>query len=187
MNGVEVVVRGKNVEITDSVRDYVTRKLAKLERFFHNILNAVVHFHLERGLVKVEVTMSASGIVIRGESDGPDWRTAFDAVIDKLERQIKKHKEKLKRKGALRKEEVEVVEVGGLSAAESSEEESESELGEIVKTKEFVLRPMSLEDAILQMEFLGHNFFVFKDLDEERVKVVYKRKDGNYGLIDLVY
>lgn len=187
MSSVEVVVRGKNLEVTDSVRDYVTRKLAKLERFFHNILDAVVHFYLERGLIKVEVTMSASGIVIRGESSGPDWRTAFDAVIDKLERQIKRHKEKLKKKGALRKEEVESMETGEFALVESGKEASEPGPGEIVKTKEFVLRPMSLEDAILQMEFLGHNFFVFKDLDEERVKVVYKRKDGNYGLIDLVY
>jgi putative sigma-54 modulation protein len=184
---VEVVVRGKNLEVTDSVRDYVTRKLAKLERFFHNIIDAVVHFYLERGLIKVEVTMSASGIVIRGESNGPDWRTAFDAVIDKLERQIKKHKEKLKKKGALRKEEVESMETGEFAFVEPEKEASEPGPGEIVKTKEFVLRPMSLEDAILQMEFLGHNFFVFKDLDEQRVKVVYKRKDGNYGLIDLVY
>jgi putative sigma-54 modulation protein len=183
----EVVVRGKNLEVTDLVRDYVTRKLAKLERFFHNILDTVVHFYLERGLVKVEVTMSASGIVIRGESSGPDWRTAFDAVIDKLERQIKRHKEKLQKKGALRKEEVENVETGEFVLAEPGKETSEPGPGEIVKTKEFVLRPMSLEDAILQMEFLGHNFFVFKDLDEQRVKVVYKRKDGNYGLIDLVY
>jgi putative sigma-54 modulation protein len=108
-------------------------------------------------------------------------------VIDKLERQIKRHKEKLKKKGALRKEELESVETGEFALVESGKEASEPGPGEIVKTKEFVLRPMSLEDAILQMEFLGHNFFVFKDLDEERVKVVYKRKDGNYGLIDLVY
>lgn len=178
----EIIVRGKNVEVTEPIRNHVTRKLAKLERFFKRILDATVHFYSERGRVKVEVTMTASGVVLRGEGDGPDWRTAFDEVLDKLERQVKRHKEKLERKGLLKKEELPALE--GMSGGMGQEE---AVADRVVKTKEFVLRPMSLEDAILQMELLGHTFFVFKDLDKERVQVVYKRKDGNYGLIDLVY
>lgn len=178
----EIVVRGKNIEITDFIRDHVTKKLAKLERFFKRILDVTVHFYSERGRIKVEVTMTASGVVLRGEGEGPDWRTAFDEVLEKLERQVKRHKEKLERKGLLRKEElVTLEEIPG----ETEEEMKVSD--RVVKVKEFVLRPMSLEDAILQMELLGHTFFVFKDLEREKVQVVYKRKDGNYGLIDLVY
>lgn len=178
----EIVVRGKNVEITEFIRDHVTKKLAKLERFFKRILDATVHFRAERGRIRVEVTMTASGVVLRGEGEGPDWRTAFDEVLDKLERQVKRHKEKLERRGLLRKEElVALEEIPG------EEEKEISVTDRVVKVKEFVLRPMSLEDAILQMELLGHTFFVFKDLDKDKVQVVYRRKDGNYGLIDLVY
>ncbi|MBC7216636.1 MAG: ribosome-associated translation inhibitor RaiA [Candidatus Caldatribacterium sp.] len=178
----EIVVRGKNVEVTELIRDHVTKKLAKLERFFKRILDATVHFYSERGRIRVEVTMTASGVVLRGEGEGPDWRTAFDEVLEKLERQVKRHKEKLERRGLLKKEELVALE--GIPG----EEERETTIADrVVKVKEFVLRPMSLEDAILQMELLGHTFFVFKDLDKEKVQVVYKRKDGNYGLIDLVY
>ncbi|MGQ9623310.1 MAG: ribosome hibernation-promoting factor, HPF/YfiA family [Candidatus Caldatribacteriaceae bacterium] len=176
----EVIVRGKNLEITEPIRSHVTKKLAKLERFFKRILDATVHFYSERGRAKVEVTMTASGVVLRGEGEGPDWRTAFDEVLEKLERQIKRYKEKLERKGLLKKEELVALEEG-------EREEKSTIANRVVKTKEFVLRPMSLEDAILQMELLGHTFFVYKDLDKDKVQVVYKRKDGNYGLIDLVY
>lgn len=178
----EIVVRGKNVEITEFIRDHVTKKLSKLERFFKRILDATVHFYSERGRIRVEVTMTASGVVLRGEGEGPDWRTAFDEVLEKLERQVKRHKEKLEQRGLLKKEElVALEEIPGEEAKETTITDR------VVKVKEFVLRPMSLEDAILQMELLGHTFFVFKDLDKEKVQVVYKRKDGNYGLIDLVY
>ncbi|MEN3184628.1 MAG: ribosome-associated translation inhibitor RaiA [Atribacterota bacterium] len=178
----DIVVRGKNVEITEFIREHVTKKLAKLERFFKRILDATVHFYEERGRIRVEVTMTASGVVLRGEGEGPDWRTAFDEVLEKLERQVKRHKEKLERRGLLRKEELVALE-----GVQEEEERETSITDRVVKVKEFVLRPMSLEDAILQMELLGHTFFVFKDLDKEKVQVVYKRKDGNYGLIDLVY
>lgn len=177
----EVIVRGKNVEITEPIRNHVTKKLTKLERFFRHIFDATVHFYSERGRVKVEVTMTASGVVLRGEGEGPDWRTAFDEVLEKLERQIKRYKEKLERKGLLKKEELVTLEGG------EEREEEPTIANRVVKTKEFVLRPMSLEDAILQMELLGHTFFVYKDLDKDKVQVVYKRKDGNYGLIDLLY
>jgi len=169
------------VEITTSIQDYVTKKLSKLERFFHRLLDATVNFRLERGRVKVEVTLSASGVIIRGEGIGSEWRSAFDEVMDKLERQVKKYKEKLERRGVLKKE--------GLVVGEMVEEVKGSEvvLDKIVRVKEFVLRPMSVEDAILQMELLGHSFFVFKDIDRDKVQVVYRRGEGDYGLIDPIY
>ena len=175
-----IVVQGRNMEISEVRRNYVTKKLSKLERFFDRLMDATVNFTLERGRVKVESTLTASGVVIRAEAVGPDWRSALDEVMDKLERQVKKYKERLGRRGVLKKE----------TMAEFGEIEKEEALplvDKIARVKEFVLRPMSIEDAILQMELLGHTFFIFKDLDKDKVQVIYKRDDGSYGLIDPIY
>ena len=86
----EVVVRGKNIDVDDLMRDYVTKKLSKLDKFFHKLIDATVVFSLVRGRIKSEVTMTASGIVLRAEGEGPDWRTSFETVDDKLERQVKR-------------------------------------------------------------------------------------------------
>ncbi|MGQ9747308.1 MAG: ribosome hibernation-promoting factor, HPF/YfiA family [Candidatus Caldatribacteriaceae bacterium] len=179
----EVVVRGRNVEISQTIQDYVTKKLTKLERFFSRLMDAMVNFRSERGRIKVEVTLAASGITIRAEEFGPDWRSSFDGVMEKLERQVKRYKERLERRGVLRKEEPVALE----TLPELEPEVSEKAPDQVVRVKEFVLRPMSVEDAILQMELLGHTFFVFKNLDKDKVQVVYRREDGNYGLIDPIY
>ncbi|HXL01522.1 MAG TPA: ribosome-associated translation inhibitor RaiA [Candidatus Atribacteria bacterium] len=176
-----IVVRGKNIEISETMRNYVTKKLSKLERFFDRLMDATVNFTLERGRIKVESTLTASGIVIRGEAVGSDWRSALDEVMDKLERQVKRYKERLGKRGVLRKEAVVEFE------REEVEEPALPPVDKVARVKEFVLRPMSIEDAILQMELLGHTFFIFKDLDKDKVQVVYKREDGNYGLIDPIY
>ncbi len=176
-----IVVRGRNIEISEVMRNYVTKKLSKLERFFDRLMDATVNFTLERGRIKVESTLTASGIVIRGEAVGPDWRSALDEVMDKLERQVKRYKERLGKRGVLRREAVVEFE------KEEVEEPALPPVDKVARVKEFVLRPMSIEDAILQMELLGHTFFIFKDLDKNKVQVVYKREDGNYGLIDPIY
>ena len=180
----EVLVRGKNIDVDDIMRDYVTKKLSKLDKFFHKLIDATVVFSLVRGRIKSEVTMTASGIVLRAEGDGPDWRTSFEMVDDKLERQVKRYKEKLARRGALKSSEAVTAELGEMLAMQENEDNI---AGKLVRTKEFVLRPMTVEDAILQMELLSHTFFVFKDMDKNKVQVLYKRNDGNYGMIDPVY
>ncbi|HSV31588.1 MAG TPA: ribosome-associated translation inhibitor RaiA [Atribacteraceae bacterium] len=181
----EVIIRGENIDVQDKMRDYVTGKLTKLERFFHRLIDTTVTFRLERGRVKAEAMTTASGIVIRGEGIGPDWRSAFDMVVDKLERQIKKYKGKLEGRGALRAGEV--FALGTEKSLLSSPSEEDTRVGEVVRTKKFVLRPISMEDAVLQMEMLGHSFFIYKDMDQDKVQVLYKRSDGDYGLIDPVY
>ncbi len=180
----EVIVRGKNFDVDDIMRDYVTKKLSKLDKFFHKLIDASVVFSSVRGRIRSEVTMTASGIVLRAEGEAPDWRTSFDAVDDKLERQVKRYKEKLARRGALKSSEALTAELGEMPMTVETEGKA---TGQLVRTKEFVLRPMTVEDAILQMELLGHTFFVFKDMDKNKVQVLYKRNDGNYGMIDPVY
>ncbi len=183
----DIIVKGTNMDVQESMREYVTSKLTKLERFFHRLIDTTVTFRMERGRVKVEATTTASGIVIRGEAIAHDWRTAVDSVMDKLERQVKKYKGKLEGRGALKASEIPPPEAVSSSLIPSSEKSDEEEEGEVVRTKEFVLRPMSVEDAILQMEMLGHSFFIFKDMDKDKVQVIYKRSDGDYGLIDPIY
>jgi len=183
----DIIVKGINMDVQESMREYVTGKLSKLERFFHRLIDTTVAFRMERGRVRIEATTTASGIVIRGEATAQDWRTAVDAVMDKLERQVKKYKGKLEGRGALKAGEIQPPGAVPSSLIPPAEEEGEEEGGEVVRTKEFVLRPMSVEDAILQMEMLGHSFFIFKDMDKDKVQVVYKRADGDYGLIDPIY
>jgi putative sigma-54 modulation protein len=175
-----ITVSGKNMEITDALRSTVEKKFSKLERYFNPEVEAHVRFRVEKNKsvskIKeiIEVTIPFNGVILRGEEANEDMYTSIDLVIDKLERQIRRQKTRLEdrnRGDSLRYQYItELV------------EEPRDEL-KIVKTKRFAVKPMSSEEAVLQMELLGHSFFVFKDADSEEVNVVYKRKDGNYGLI----
>ncbi|MGE5628713.1 MAG: ribosome hibernation-promoting factor, HPF/YfiA family [Solirubrobacterales bacterium] len=177
----KITVSGKNMEITPALRGAVEKKLSKLERFFNPNVEAHVTFSVEKNksLQKskqvIEVTIPFNGVILRGEEATEDMYASIDLVVDKLESQIRKQKTKLERKthgDSLRYQYIPDV-----------EEDTKNEL-QIVRTKRFAIKPMSSEEAVLQMELLGHSFFVFKDSDSEEVNVVYKRKDGNYGLIE---
>ncbi|WP_409290510.1 ribosome hibernation-promoting factor, HPF/YfiA family [Peribacillus sp. SCS-37] len=182
-------VRGENIEVTQALRDYVEKKIGKLERYFNDTPNANVHVNLKvynDKSTKVEVTIPMSDLVLRAEESNGDMYAAIDLITDKLERQIRKHKTKVNRK---------VREKGGIqdmfvsreSEAEASaavvDLEDDNEL-EVVRNKRFDLKPMDSEEAILQMNMLGHSFFVFTNAETNVTNVVYKRNDGRYGLIE---
>lgn len=170
----KLVIQGKNFQVTDDVLKYAEKRLSTVEKFFDNIQELNTIISKERGNIKVEVTLSASGTVIRGESRTPDVFSSIDDVVDKLKRQIKKYKERFierRREAAKEKKFERTVEV----------EEGEPR---IVKVKRFILKPMDEEEAIMQMELLGHNFFVFLNSRTDKFNVIYKRTDGNYGLIE---
>lgn len=169
-------VQGKNFQVTDDILKYAEKRLSTVEKFFDNIQELNTIISKERGNIKVEVTLSASGTVIRGESRTPDVFSSIDDVVDKLKRQIKKYKERfIERRREAAKEE---------KRFERSTEEFEEEEPKIVKVKKFILKPMDEEEAIMQMELLGHNFFVFLNSRTDKFNVIYKRTDGNYGLIE---
>lgn len=168
----------KNVNITENLQEYAERKLSKLSRFFDNIENIEVVFSEEdwkdgSKRHRVEVTLRANGKIIKASEANQDFRSSVDLVIDKLEAQLKKLKEKLVDK------ERRAESIRGILTEETQEEEKP----EVVKVKRFLLKPMDLEEAILQMELLGHDFFIFRDAETDKIEVVYKRKDGKYGLI----
>ncbi|AAO34966.1 hypothetical protein K144313037_01580 [Clostridium tetani] len=171
-----ITVTGKNIEITNALRNVVEKKLEKLDKYFKPDVEAQVTLSVEKNRQIIEVTIPFNGVILRGEEANEDMYASIDLVIDKLERQIRKQKTKLQKRmhgDSLRFQFIPDYE------GDKFKEESK-----IVKTKRFAIKPMSSEEAVLQMELIGHNFFVFESADTGEVNVVYKRKDGNYGLIE---
>ena len=181
-------IRGQQIDVTEALKDYVDKKLSRLEKYFDAPPTSEGYATLSviRGLHTVEVTIPLPGVVLRAEDRSDDMYASIDAVVDKLERQIRKHKTKLSRKfrqeGGLKTLFVENGAATG-SVAVEQEEYDEDEL-EVVRTKRFTMKPMDVEEAILQMNMVGHSFFVFTNIDSQEVNVVYKRDDGKYGLIE---
>ncbi len=180
--GMEITIKGKNVEVTKALRDYAEKKVSKIQRFFEgDMIDAQVTMGIEKGLHIVEVTMQINGLLLRGEEKTGDMYASVDGAVDKIERQIRKYKTRINRR--LRQIGTHLVEAAftpdGPEVAEEAEEEAR-----IVRTKRFAMKPMSVQEAVMQMELLGHDFYVFSNAETEEVNVVYRRKDGNYGLIE---
>jgi putative sigma-54 modulation protein len=176
-------VRGENIEVTPAIRDYVEKKISKLERYFTEAPEAKVNVNLrfnQDKTSKVEVTIPLPNLVLRAEETNIDMYAGIDLISDKLERQIRKHKTKVNRKF---REKGDFPVTFATSENADLVETDEDDL-ELVRTKRFDLKPMDSEEAILQMNLLGHNFYVFNNSDTNRTNVVYKRKDGRYGLIE---
>ena len=168
---------GRNLEITDAMRSYAEDKLDKLDRFFENIVDVKVimsYNHKSGGgtPARVEVQLNVPHGIVRAEEDGVDTYAAVDLVLDKLERQLKRFKG---RSIAKRQQDAPLP---------LPEDEQEEEAPEIVRIKNHVLRPMSPEDAAMQMDALGHDFYMFRNFETEAINVIYLRYDGNYGLIE---
>lgn len=178
-------VRGENIEVTPALREYVEKKLSKLERYFDNEVDATAHVNLKYyndQESKIEVTIPMPHLVLRAEEHHEDMYAAIDLVTDKLERQIRKHKTKVNRK--LREQQVDTKYLIHSGNGEADLQKEDDDELEVVRTKRFNLKPMDSEEAILQMNMLGHNFFVFTNAETNRTNVVYRRKDGKYGLIE---
>jgi putative sigma-54 modulation protein len=176
-------IRGERIEVTEALREYVEKKLGRLERYFEAPPTSEVTVTLSviREKQSVEVTIPLTGVLLRAEEKSDDMYASIDLVVDKLERQIRKHKTKANRK--VRKEAgfKNLFKDDIVTPAHLIEEEDDYE---VVRTKRFTLKPMDIEEAILQMNMVGHNFFVFANSDSSQVNVVYKRADGKYGLIE---
>lgn len=179
----KVIVRGENVEVTDAMREYVDKKIDKLNRYLSDEVNATAHVNVkvyQDKSTKVEVTIPLPYLTLRAEETNVDMYAGVDGVTDKLERQIRKHKTKVNRKS--REKGFKGVDFSGEVLNDSDTETSADEKLDIVRSKHFSLKPMDSEEAVLQMELLGHDFFIYEDEDQQ-VSVVYRRDDGRYGLI----
>lgn len=173
-----ITVTGKNIEVTDALRDNVMRKISKLDKYFNPVVEAQVTLSVQKNHHIIEVTIPFDGVILRGEVSTDDMYTSIDSVLDKIEKQIRKHKTRLERK--LRENPFKFMN----NFPGESDTEEEQYNPSIVKTKKFAIKPMPVDEAVLQMDLLGHNFFVFLNGETEEVNVVYKRKDGRYGLIE---
>lgn len=172
----KIKIHARNITLTDALKDTVDKKILKLEKYFDDNVEAKVTLKVEKSRQIVEVLIPFNGVVLRGEESTENMYKSLDLVEEKLEGQIRKYKTKLKRN-----------EYNSLKFAQIEKEvavDEEVEDKRIVKTKKFDVKPMSADEAVLQMELVGHNFFVFRDGDTNEISVVYKRKDGHYGLIE---
>ena len=186
----EYIIKGRNVDLNDKIKEYSEKKIKdRVEKFLDRTTKIEVKFQLEKNpriseSKEVEVTVFASGSVIRVTDTGSDFFEAIDRAAGKLERQIKKYREKLVERGRRNNaREAASGDIGKLITGESKNIEDKIRES-IVKTKTFILKPISPEEAVIQMELLGHDFFVFINSETERTAVVYRRKDTNYGLIE---
>ena len=173
----DIIVRGSKLEITSAMESYAKEKIGKLEKYLEDSSNAKatvlakIHGHLHI----VEVTIPLKNLILRAEETKKDFYAAVDVVIDKLERQIRKNKTRITAK---KNKEAKDFAYDYLQSIEEEPEEK------IVKRKKIEVKPMDEEEAILQMELLGHQFYLFKDIETGEPSLVYKRKDGNYGIIE---
>lgn len=172
----KVTITGRNLVITDAIREQVERKLEKFDKYFRGDVEAHATFSVQKGNHIVEVMIPLKNdAVFRAEARTEDMYNSIDEAIDKISKQMKKHKTKIEKRfhsnDSIRFENIPLEEVKLPEAV-------------IVKTKRFGIKPMHPEEAVLQMDLLGHDFFVFLNGDTEEVNVVYRRKDGDYGLIE---
>ncbi|HHW00168.1 MAG TPA: ribosome-associated translation inhibitor RaiA [Clostridiaceae bacterium] len=175
----KIKVSGKNMEVTDALKERAVKKLSKLNKFFDADTEANVTMSVEKNRHIFEVTILFNGVLLRAEVENDDMYAAIDKSVDILERQIRRYKTRLAKKlreGSLR--------IENYAIQEEIEEEKEFK---VVRSKKFSPKPMTVEEAILQMNLLGHEFFVFFNAETKDTNVVYKRKDGNYGLIEPEY
>jgi putative sigma-54 modulation protein len=172
-------VKGKNLEVPPAIRDYAEAKLAKLDRHLHETAQVELELSMERNPsiannAVAEATVWTKGPIVRARESSSDMKASIDLLVGKLERQVKRAREKRRRRFTRLRE----------STAAAAFSATANEEPQLVRTKQFALKPMSPEEAVLQLELVGHDFFVFRNADSGEVNVVYRRRAGNYGLIE---
>ncbi|HPF53622.1 MAG TPA: ribosome-associated translation inhibitor RaiA [Eubacteriales bacterium] len=172
-----ITISGKNLEVSGYMRDVAVKKLSKLDKYFPEDVEAQVTLSVERNRHIVEVTIPYEGRIIRGEEVSDDMYASFDNVLAKLEKQIVRHRTKFEKDH--RGEGIRTI-------AGEIDEDEDYDGPRIVRVKKFDIKPMSEEEAMMQLELLGHSFFVFRNAETNQINVLYVRKDGNYGLIEPV-
>lgn len=173
----KIIVTGKNINVSDKIQDAIDKKFDKIGKYFADDTRANIVMHPEKDKVKLEATIVVKGTIFRAEEVAQDIFDCIDVVGDKISKQASKYKEKMQKKNKSN----ESVRFEMIPEAEEQEE------AKVVKTKKFELVPMGVEEATMQMELLGHNFYVFLNVETDSVNVVYKRADGDYGLLETTY
>lgn len=173
----EVIITGRHIEVTQPLHDYVTKKLERINKYFEKILDIHVILEVIKKNHEIEIIINANGLTLRSKGLSPDMYASIDQAVDKIEKQIKRYKDKIVRhkpkSGQISKE-------AGLSVLSADDEERQK----IIRSKRFTVKPMSVGEAIMQMDLLDYDFLVFTHQETNQINVVYRRKDGHYGLIE---
>ncbi|AET70869.1 ribosome-associated protein Y (PSrp-1) [Desulfosporosinus orientis DSM 765] len=168
-------IRGKHIELTDALKEYVMKRVGKLAKYSDEFMDVQVTLLVERDRHRVEVTAPLNGIILRGEEETEDMYSSIDMVVEKLERQIDKYRTRINKRMRSKV----LKDHDPKQPAEGHEELRE----EIVRNKKFSAKPMSVQEAIMQMNLIGHSFFVFTNAESQEMNVVYVRNNGDYGLL----
>lgn len=181
-----------NCEVNDDHRKHIEEKVGSLERLWPKVEEAQIRITEVRGRFVTEITLISGGLITRGEERSGNLRGAFDTALSKLEKQLRRHKDREITRRARNGKENAIAEAsmvtaqGGDGIEDGALHDNHEDRDNVVRVKRFALKPMSPEEAVLQMDLLGHNFFVFRDAENNQVSVVYKREHGGYGLIEPV-
>ncbi len=173
-------IRGENLEVTDALHSYVEDKVAKIEKYFNENQELIAKVNLKvyrEKTAKVEVTIPLGSITLRAEDVSQDMYGSIDLVVDKIERQIRRNKTKIEKKNRQK------VATGKIFTADLVEQVEEEV--KVVRTKQVDLKPMDIEEAVLQLELLGHDFFIYTDAKDGKTNVLYKREEGDLGLLEV--
>jgi len=174
-----IQITAKNIDLTDAIRSYVNKKIGKVKKYFDQVIEVHVVLEVQKNLHTAEVLVNAKGVFLKGLEKSEDLYASIDLAVDKIERQLIKYKEKIQSKKLMNKDfeepfRLNVIETGSL----------DTDTPVTVISKQIPVKPMDLEEAVMQMDLLNKNFFVFRNADSSEVNVVYKRDDGNIGLIE---
>ncbi|MFQ5988526.1 MAG: ribosome hibernation-promoting factor, HPF/YfiA family [Candidatus Methylomirabilales bacterium] len=167
----QIFLTGRNLEMTEALRRYAEEKVGRLQKYVDKITSAHIILSLQKYRQIAEVTLRVRDLTIRGEESTEDLYSSIDLVMEKLERQLQRYKGK-------------IASHGNRGRAQDLRPPVEDEEPRVVKTKRFSIKPMSVDEAILQIDLLGHNFYVFRNAQTDEVNVLYRRHEGNYGLIE---
>lgn len=187
----QLLVHGRNVEVTDWIREYVTKKVGRLERYLNQVSDARIELtqnatRAAGDRFTAQLTIWSNGHILRAEESTADILVSVDATVEKMSQQIRRFKgrryQNRRRQSAAMNAEVELA-ATMVAEADEEEEGEEVPVAKIVRRKEFVLQPLDEEEAVAQMELLGHDFYVYFDVEAKAVNVVYRRRDGQYGLL----
>ncbi|MEK6678222.1 MAG: ribosome-associated translation inhibitor RaiA [Nitrospirota bacterium] len=173
----QVIVNGRHIDVTDALRNYAESKVKKIEKYLPDTTEAVVTLSVQKYRHNAEILIKVNGLLIQAEDETGEMYSAIDKVMDKIERQVKRYKEKLLN----RHKDSESIKTTSKTKAGEAEDK---DIPKIIKTKRFEIKPMLPDEAVMQMELLHKDFFVFTNAGDNKVNVIYRRRDGNIGLIE---
>lgn len=186
----QVSIVGRHVEITDAIQDYVQKRLQKLKKYFPMVMDAHIILYTQKFLQGADITIQASGLTLHGEEKSKDLYASIDMVINKLDVQLKKHHDRIVRHHQKKKRPDKAALGLNISVFERDSFESLEEPGSdipVIHSNRITIKPMHVEEAMLQMDLVNEDFLIFMDESTEKMKVLYRRKDGDYGLIEPEY